>query len=165
MQDRFIILFAGAIGSSKTPIAHYLSCKLTLPIFSNDAIRTEIIEDLGRFDNTQYKKRRDNRLKEILESGSSFIYDASVDREWLNLKQKIKNYKVFVISLDLSKELLFSLCKLKGYYKTLSRIESLMSDHKKFLKQHADVVNLHLIDKDFKNRLELSYKKVKRWLD
>ncbi len=41
-----VILFAGAVGSGKTPISNYLSYKLNLPIYNNDAIRSEVIEDL-----------------------------------------------------------------------------------------------------------------------
>ena len=164
MGNKVIITFAGAGGSSKTPIAHYLSCKLNLPIFSNDAIRTEVSEDLSILNNEEHKKRRDERLEDIIKTGLSFIYDASVDREWLNLKQntKIYDYKIFVISLDLSKNFLVSLYKIKGYHEDL--IDGFISDHETFLKQYPDAVGLHLSDNEFKNRLELSYQKVKNWL-
>jgi len=42
-KEKFVILFAGAVGSSKSPIANYLSPKLNIPIFNNDAIRFEVI--------------------------------------------------------------------------------------------------------------------------
>jgi len=44
-ENKFCLTFAGAAGSSKTPISNYLSTKLLLPVFNNDAIRTEVIED------------------------------------------------------------------------------------------------------------------------
>jgi hypothetical protein len=166
MENKFLITFAGAVGSSKTPIAHYLSWKLNLPIFSNDAIRTEVTEDLGLSNDTEYIKRRDNRLKEMAKSGLSFIYDASVDREWVNLKPEIENYdyRVFIISLDLSEELLMSLYKVKGYHETLAKIENFIFDHGNFLKQYSDAVGLHLSDNEFGDRLEISYQKVKNWI-
>ena len=166
MENKFLITFAGAAGSSKTPIAHYLSWKLNLPIFSNDAIRTEVIEDISSLDDAEYIKRRDNRLEEITKSGLSFIYDASVDREWVKLKKEIGNYgyRVFIISLDLSKKLLRSLYKAKGYHETLAKIENVISDHENFLKQYSDAVGLHLSDNEFGDRLELSYQKVKNWI-
>ena len=50
MKDKTLITFTGAVGSSKTSIAHFLSSRFGLPIFNNDAIRTEVLEDLGVFD-------------------------------------------------------------------------------------------------------------------
>jgi hypothetical protein len=166
MKNKFLITFAGAVGSSKTPIAHYLSWKLNFPIFSNDAIRTEVTEDFGLLNDAEYIKRRDNRLEEIIKSGLSFIYDASVDREWVNLKQELEvyGYQTFIISLDLSKELLTSLYKIKGYHETLVKIENFIADHENFLKQYSDVVGLHLLDNEFEDRLDISYQKVKNWI-
>ena len=166
MVNKFLITFAGVVGSSKTPIAHYLSWKLNLPIFSNDAIRTEIIEDLDSFNEEEYKKRRDQRLEQVAKSELSFIYDASVDREWSNLKRKIEphGYRTFIISLDLSKEFLISLHKTKGYQETLERIDSLAADHNTFLVQYKHEIGLCIQDKDFADRLKLSYQKVKNWL-
>lgn len=80
------IAFAGVVGSSKTPIANYLSCKLNLPVFNNDAIRSGVIEDLGMLDTKVYEKRRDERLKEIIKNKISFICDASIDRSFRSWK-------------------------------------------------------------------------------
>jgi adenylylsulfate kinase-like enzyme len=66
MKKKVCIIFAGAVGSSKTPISNYLSIKLNLPIFNNDAIRSEVIEDLGFFDSNEHIKRRNSRLEEII---------------------------------------------------------------------------------------------------
>lgn len=62
-NKKICITFAGAVGSSKTPISNYLSTKLNLPIFNNDAIRSEVIEDLGIFDSEEHLKRRNARLE------------------------------------------------------------------------------------------------------
>ncbi len=166
MKKKFVILFAGAVGSSKTPIAYYLSWNLNLPIFNNDAIRSEIVEDVAIFKDEEYIKRRDNRLDEIIKNGLSFIYDASIDREWSRLRQIVENhdYKFFIISLDLSKEFLASLYKIKGYHETLARIENLVLDHQNFLKQYPEAVGLNISEDQFNNRLELSLKSVKKWL-
>src|SRR3990170_7125982 len=104
MKNKYIVLFAAPVGTSKTPIAHFLSSKLSLPIHSNDAIRSEVAEDLLFFDQKEYEKLRDKRLEEIFKKGNSFIVDASIDREWDNYKNLINesNYKVFIISIDLS---------------------------------------------------------------
>jgi len=117
MNKKIIILFAGAPGSSKTPIAHYLSWKFNLPIFSNDSIRSEINEEFDSFNDQEYKKRRDSRLRELADKNFSFIYDASIDRSWSYLNRQVKElgYQAFIISLDLNKKLLTSLYKRKGY--------------------------------------------------
>ena len=135
-KEKYVITFAGAVGSSKTPIAYYLSWKLNLPIFNNDSIRTEVVEEEGDFSEMEYLKRRDDRIHQIVNSGMSFIYDASVDRIWKDKKifwRKELGYNVFIISLDLSKELLVKLYNAKKYNETLLRIDELIEDHHIFL--------------------------------
>jgi predicted kinase len=107
------ITFAGPVGSSKTPIATYLSWNLNLPVFNNDAIRSEVAEDLGKFDVEVYKQRQKERAEQLIQSGINCILDASIDREWPNVKPKLleKGYKCFIISLDLSRELMEKLHK------------------------------------------------------
>ena len=167
MPKKYCILFAGPIGSSKTPIAHYLSCNFSLPIFSHDTIRTEVAEDLLDYNQQEYKKRRDLRLKHILERGKPFIYDASIDRSWKELKELLSKYDFnwFVIGMDLSKEFLVNLCKVKGYNETLKRIDSLIEDHNNFLSHYPYEPNINIIDQTFTKRLELVGNQSSRWLD
>lgn len=162
-MNKICITFAGAVGSSKTPIANYLSYKLALPIFNNDAIRTEVIEDFSVFNEEEYLNRRNARGKEIIESGKSFIYDASVDREWKQLKDWLDeaNYQCFVISLDLSSDFLKKLYEAKKYNESLERIDEIVSDHENFIKNHGDQIKLHIDDSTFHDRLEISYKALK----
>ncbi len=86
MNTPICVTFAGCIGSSKTPIATYLSYKFGLPIFNNDALRSEIIEDFREFREDEYISRRNARCLELIESKKSFIFDASVDREWAKMQ-------------------------------------------------------------------------------
>jgi len=167
MSKRICITFAGAIGSSKTPIANYLSVKLNLPVFNNDAIRTEVTEDLGKFDAAEHIKRRDKRLKEITKNGISFICDLSVDREWGMLKKLLvkNNYRWFIISLDLSKQFLVKLYKVKGYNESLNVLDKFWSDHDNFIKNNDNEIGLHITDVDFKNRCEISFKKIRKVLN
>ncbi len=162
-NNKLCVTFAGAVGSSKTPIANYLSTKLNLPVFNNDAIRTEVIEDLGGFDEDAHKARRNERLKGILESGTSFICDVSVDREWEVFKKNLEasGYKWFIISLDLSKDLLVRLYKAKGYFESLERVDQLFNDHEIFLNNFSGDVGLKISDPEFKERLEISFDKTK----
>ena len=166
MNQKVLITFAGAVGSSKTPIAYYLSWKLNIPILNNDTMRTEVIEDLGFFDEQEYRIRRDHRISEVLKGGQSIIYDASIDREWKNWEGTIKKsgYEVFIISLDLSKDFLSELYTIKGYHESMARIDELFNDHEEFLKSYRHIVNLSIVDKDFKNRLDLTYSSVEDWL-
>jgi len=156
------ITFSGAIGSSKTPIANYLSGKLNLPVFNNDALRSEIIGDLGFLDEKVHGELKERRIKEILEKRISFICDASVDRQWETLKSWLQkyDYDFFIISLDLSKDFLIKLHKNKGKYESLLRLDKFMADHNLFIDKHADEISLHINDSNFKDRLSLAYKAV-----
>jgi len=164
---KYCVLFAGPVGSSKSPIAHFMSCKFNLPILSNDVIRTEVAEDLLDYNHEEYKKRRDTRLKEILERGESFIYDASIDRSWKELKELLleHDFQWFVISMDLSKEFLVKLCELKGYNETLKRIDDLLKDHKNFLSHYRSETHINIDDQNFPKRLELVTNQFSKWLN
>ena len=166
-MQKICITFAGCVGSSKTPISNYLSTKLNLPIFNNDAIRSEIIENKGFLNIEEHKKIRDRRLKEVLDSWISFIADISIDREWIGFKEQLSKYtyKYFIISLDLSKELLIKLYQAKGYDESLKRLDTLLQDHEKFLERFSDDVEFSISDDQFLNRLELSLKNVDDWIN
>ncbi len=161
-NKKVCITFAGVVGSSKTPISNYLSTKLNLPVFNNDAIRTEIIEDLWYFDIDEHIKRRNIRLEEIINIGESFICDVSIDREWDKFKDKLlsNNYDFFIISLNLSKKLLIKLYKSKEYFESLDRIDELINDHNVFLDNYSKDITLNITDKDFLDRLKIAYLKI-----
>lgn len=165
MKNKFVVLFASAPGSSKTPIAYYLSNKFDLPIHNNDAIRTEVTENLMAFNQKEYEKRRDQRLGEIFRKGNPFIFDASIDREWSNYKKLIEesDHKVFIISIDLSKEFLIKLFKAKNY-EAVDKLGGWIKDHQDFLVQYNTIVNLHITDENFKERLRLSAQKLEEWI-
>lgn len=165
-MERCCIVFAGPVGSSKTPIAHYLSCNLNLPLFSNDAIRTEVKEDLLRFDIQEFEKRRDERLQLLVASGVSFIDDASMDRDWVKVSHWLEQagYKCFVISLDLSRDLLLKLYSVKGYEDSAGRIDELLSQHQQFLGAYGDTVAMHITDANFHNRLAFALQEARAWI-
>ena len=158
-----VILFAGPIGSSKTPIAYHLSYNLNLPIFNRDAIRNEVREDLGALDKEEFEKRAEERLEEILDRELSFILDASIDRIWDKYKERFDSYDVFVISIDISKKLLKQLYQYKGYEMNSERIDRNHQDHINFLKEYSESVDIHITDKDFNNRLEIALDGAKEW--
>ena len=160
------IAFAGVIGSSKTPIANYLSGKFNLPVFNNDAIRSEVIEDFGFLDEKIHRERRDFRIKEIIEKKMSFICDASIDREWEMLKSRLQkyDYDVFIISLDLNKEFLTKLYRDKGYDESLIQLDKFMADHTLFVNRYADEISLSINDVKFKDRLLLASEALAKFL-
>lgn len=164
---KHLILFAGAIGSSKTPIATHLSWNLGLPIINNDAIRSEVIEDLGELDQTEFEKRRDQRFGDALSNDYSLIADVSIDRVWAKFKDsdRIRAYETFIISLDLSKEFLATLYKAKGYTESLERIDELVAHHEAWLEQFGDQADLYITDETFPDRLELCLDAVGKWMN
>lgn len=161
------ITFAGAIGSSKTPIANYLSGRFNLPVFNNDAVRSEVIGDFGFLDKKIHRELKDLRIKEIMEKRISFICDASVDREWETLKSWLKeyDYDFFIISLDLSKEFLIKLHQNKGSNESLIRLDKSMADHDLFINKYSDEISLSINDLGFKNRLSLATEAVSKVLN
>jgi len=152
-----IILFAGAVGCSKTPTAFYLSQQLNLPIFSNDVIRTEVMEDLGFLDEVEYVKRRNERFLDLVLRGISFVNDPSIDRQYQDTFEILEKYgyEFFVVSFDLSKEFLRELYKIKKYEESLANLDQLFLDHENFLKINQDLVGVRINDESFPNRLEL----------
>lgn len=163
MSKPKVILFAGPIGSSKTPIAYHLSYNLDLPMFNLDTIRTEVKEDLGTFDIEEFEKRSRERLEKIIDRKISFILDASIDRKWGRYKNKLKDYNTFIISIDISKELLKKLYKYKGYDMKSERIDKNYEEHLAFLDEYSESVDIHITDKDFNSRLEATLKAAKGW--
>ncbi len=159
-MSKICILFAGPIGSGKTPIANYLSYKLDLPVLNSDTIRVEVIEDLLHFEEKEFDKRRADRLREITESGTSFIYDASIDRKWKEYKELATSngYTPIIISLDFSKEKLVELYKAKGYT-AFDALDRTFEDHKRFLEQYSTEVSVSIKDEEFSDRLQIAYRK------
>jgi len=163
---KYIVTFAGPPGSSKTPIANYLSEKFNLPIFNHDSIRTEVTEDLLKFDEEEFRKRSSNRLITLFNTKNSFIFDVSIDRRWKIYQDEIlkSGYKVFVISMDLSRNYLIKLYEAKRYLESLKNIDKFILDHQKYLSEYSSMVNLSIKDNNFKKRLTLSEQTLTSWL-
>ena len=162
-MKKIFISYAWATGCWKSPITNYISTKLWLPTFNTDAIRSEVTEDFLEFDVDEAKKRIKGRLNSVIEEGKSFIYDASVDRTWGDLKEIfIKNwYEFFIISIDLDKEMLLDFYKVKWYSESMKMIDKIYEDHEKFLEEYSDDINIHISEKNYKKRLDIVYKVVR----
>lgn len=158
------ILFAAPVGTSKTPIANYLSWNLGLPVFSTDSIRTEVHEDTlsENLDQDMFLKRKEDRLEKIISFKKSFIFDASIDRNWKELKEKLEKagYRWLIISIDLDRNLISKLYDSKNYTETKDRLDQLMSDHQIFLDDFEKDVSLKINNQNFHERLDLSLKTV-----
>jgi len=169
LKKPICIAFAGMVGTSKTPIATFLSWNLALPIFSNDAIRSEIHEDTRSkiLDQELFVRTRDDRLKKIVNNRTDFILDASVDRKWKNVKQLLSDsdYKWFVISVDLTKQFVRELYQYKEYANTMSQIDKLYTEHDEFLKSYSNDVTLTINNNNFSNRMEICLSEVKKFIN
>ena len=162
-MDKYCIMFAGVPGSSKTPIANYLGEKLGLAVFCNDDIRAEVTAELGAFNQAEFIKRRDSRLRALLDAGRPFVADASIDRQWPWVKPKLlaAGYRYFIISLDLSREFLQGLHGHKGY--DPEAMDRFLVDHQSFLQAYGSEVDLHITDPEFGSHLEKCLEAVKAW--
>lgn len=161
------ITFAAPVGSSKTPISHFLSCKLGLPIFNNDAIRSGVIEDVGSLDQETHLNRRNEAIKDLLKNQMTFICDVSQDREWEFFKAELNKhgYDFFVISIDLGKEFLTKLFEDKKYLESLSRIDQIMQDHQAFVETYKDDIDIVINESNFSERFELCRRAVADFLE
>lgn len=59
--------------------------------------------------------------------------------------------------------LLTKLYQAKQYFESLEHINELIQDHDNFLNKYSDDVNLHITDKDFINRIHISYNAAKKY--
>ena len=158
----FCITFSGCVWSGKSPIASYISINLSLPILNADSIRSEVAEDLFKFDVEEFNKRFDSRLNEILESWKSFIYDASMDRYWPVIKKKLEShwYKVFIICLRLSKDILQKLHDATSYEISDKWLDKLIEQNKKFIENYRNDINVIIDDDNYIDRISIAYKAV-----
>ena len=163
---KYLVTFAGPIGSSKSPIAHYLSHQFNLPILSNDVIRTEVIEDLSFLNEEEFRHRAKTRAMDALKSGQPFIFDASVDRQWPNIEAHIQQaqYQVFLISLDISYSFLEKIHAYKQYHDSAGRLRDNYQQHQDFLKQYSSLISVSINDDNFKDRLSISTDALTQWL-
>ncbi len=117
-------------------------------------------------DSQEHIKRRDQRLKELLNSNISFIADFSIDRIRDSFKEELKQrkYQRYLISIDLSKDFLTQLYQNKKYTESLLLLNQIFEDHEKFLKKYKNDVNLSINNDNFKERLELAYQGAKQYL-
>lgn len=74
---------------------------------------------------------------------------------------RLRKIKKFIISLDLSRQLLHKLYAIKQYAQPL---DLTFLDHQKFIADFDAEIGLHITDREFPFRLEKSFRAVKRWL-
>lgn len=167
-MKKICVLFAGPVGCSKTPVAYYLSWNLGLPIFNNDAIRTEVHEDTlsKNLDNDLQLKIRNERLQKLIDSGKSFICDASIDRTWEKISQKLndKGYEKFIISFDFGYDFLNKLYEAKSYEAPAELRKQWLEEHDSFLKKYGHLVDLRITEDNFSKRLEIAFKAIEEMM-
>jgi hypothetical protein len=175
MKQPYVVTFAGVQGTSKSPIAHFLSITFSLPIISTDEIRFEVRED-WRLDtivgNTkaleEFRKRATLRTEKLLASGRPFIFDGSQDRHWAARKQQFTNagYHWFVIDMELSKEFLVELFNATGRSDfARDHLDNYLKQHQDFMRQHSDDIGLRITDETFPDRLQLSVEALQKFID
>lgn len=162
-----VITFAGPIGSSKTPIAHHLGWNLGIPLFNTDIVRTEFTEDRRSSDRAEFLQVVGERIRSALKFRRNIIIDASIDRLWEEYKKEFLafDFRLVVISMDISLPFLRELYQLKKYYFDSDEIVlNNYNEHQEFLRNFADDVSLSITDENFDKRLNLSLEYVQRVL-
>jgi hypothetical protein len=164
----YCITFAGPIGCSKSPVAHYISMAFGWPIFSHDAVRHEVMEDTRNpiLDIKLLEERITERTKFITGKNESIIYDASQDRHWdrfIAAFQKTPPYQFGVISFDLSRDFYEEILRAKHYDSTLLRAKKLLDDHEAFVHQYKEVIICSITDATFQDRLYIAEEAVRKF--
>lgn len=167
MQKPFCITFAAPVGASKTPIATYLSWNIGLPVWNNDAIRSEIAEDLGSCPEDELRRRGHERFERLLASQRSFIADVSVNHSWPTYAPLFEKaaYDVCIVSIDVTREHLERMYVAKGYSESLKRLDQLMETHKRFMDVYGHQCDIRVTEVEFPDRLEFVLKQVRQWLN
>lgn len=164
MDQPFCVTFAGMQGTSKSIVAHHLSERFGLALYSTDNIRFEVKEDM-RVDNInipkaleEFHRRRDARRLWLTEQRRSFIMDGSVDRTWGSFKKTLEEagYRWFVIDMELSVDFLKDLFAQTNRPKAIEELPRYVKDHEAFMAEFASDVGLQITDETFLRRKELA---------
>ena len=160
MLEPYCVTFAGVPGSSKSIVAHYLSERFGLPIFSTDNLRFEVREDVladdinapGVLD--EYQRRADERFGWLLDRQASLIRDGSVDRTWAELKARLMaaGYRWYVIDMELSAAFLENLYMKTGRAWAVDELPIYLGQHETFLAEFSGGIGLRITDEVFKGR-------------
>lgn len=165
MKKPYAVAFAGVPGSSKTPIAFYLSIKFGLPIFNNDELRNEVRENLLTDDirspraSAEFERLTKERHEQALSTGRPVIFDGSVDRRWPETKKQLQDhgYSWFLINLELSLPFLTKLFSSTGRGAFVeTKLANYLKQHNDFRAAHQGDISLEITDKDFINRMEVT---------
>lgn len=168
------MVFGGVPGTSKTPIAHYLSCEFGLPIFSTDQIRYEVREDLRISDINipggveEFEKRQRSRYERLISSKKSFIFDGSMDRKWAERKSHFTRagYDCFLINIELTKPFLVKLFAETGRASWADdHLDNYLEQHRNFLAEFKSEINVQIDDSSFADRLEIAAEGLRNFLE
>jgi hypothetical protein len=164
----YCITFAGPFGCSKSPVAQYLSCALGCPSLANDVIRNEVREDQlsNQLDQDEYFARVTERIHTLVEHRQNFIHDASSDRLWDKFVSNFGSdqYRLGIISFDLSPAFYRRLIAAKQYPLTEADIDRYLADHQTFMERTDTPIILRITDDTFATRLTDSVRAVNNFL-
>ena len=173
MARPYAIVFAGVPGSSKSIVAHELSCQFGLPIFSTDNLRFEVQEDLrsptiNRPDAlAEFHRRYADRWKGCLALKQPIIRDGSVDRTWPEVKADLKEagYDWFMVDMELSEGFVETLYLETGRPISATQLPMYQRQHEAFMHEHAGDVDVRITDETFQDRRAVAVAGLQRYLD
>jgi len=152
-QPKLVICFSGIPGSGKTTLAAELEKKLKAIRVSNDDIRSVIESDAV----TNRDQREDLKEKfldwffvEVKKwPNGTILLDSGIDRRYLELKQRFNDYKFFVISIEISKELAIERLKARQGHRSklqpmLDSMDRWITDKKEFDNKYSSEVDYRI---------------------
>lgn len=172
MKQPYAVVFAGAPGSSKSIVAHWISVEFNLPIINRDIIRSEVKEDLLAASineppaKKEFEKRLASRWNSILADQKSIILDGSVDRSWAKTRNGLEaaGYRWFMIDMELSREFFVKLFTATNRPKAIKQLDGYLEDHRKFMDKYGSEVDIRIDDSTFPERLEIASKGLRDFL-
>ena len=172
MSKPYAVVFAGVPGSSKSIVAHELSCQFGLPIFSTDNLRFEVQEDLrspniNRPDALEeFHKRYAERWKGFLALRGSIIRDGSVDRTWPAVKADLQSagYDWFMIGMELSQDFMEKLYLETARPISATQLPAYQAQHEAFVQEFGSDIDLRITDELFPERRAVAVAGFQRFL-
>jgi hypothetical protein len=171
-KSPYVVVFAGAQGSSKSIVAHYLSMRFDLPILDRDTIRSEVKEEflVSNINEPhaleEFEKRFEERWRQALASRQDFILDGSVDRSWPDTKKELQaaGYKWFMVDMELSRSFFVKLFSATDRKDVIAELDRYLSDHKKFMQKYSGDVTVKVTDDTFNQRVHVATNGLREFL-